>query len=90
MVQFADFTLEEHRGPIRRILDRANELKITANRSRLAMDIAAVHYHTPLNIEQLANDFSIGDFGHDIRGIQANIDRATGKLLNCFLPRCSQ
>ena len=28
-----------------------------------------------------------GDFGHDFFGIVANIDRTTGTLQNCFVPR---
>lgn len=31
-----------------------------------------------------------GDFAHDVAGIWQNIDRETGKLLNCFAPRYSE
>ena len=55
----------------------------------LTMDLAACHKNgCPLNLEKLLS-FDKFSFGHDIMGIKANMDRTTGKLLNCFLPRCS-
>ncbi|MEQ9132678.1 MAG: hypothetical protein RJQ08_08555 [Salinisphaeraceae bacterium] len=53
----------------------------------LHMDLTALHHHTPLDFQKLANasDFC---FVHDIGGIQAHMDRETGQLLNHFLPRC--
>ena len=61
-------------------------------RSRLAMlvrmDIAAVHIVNPLRLEELLNadDFN---FFHDVVGIRDNLNRRTGKLENCFIPRFS-
>jgi hypothetical protein len=48
------------------------------------MDLAALA--VPMDWEALlaASD---GDFLHDISGIHAYIDRTTGELTNCFLPR---
>lgn len=51
------------------------------------MDIDACHSNgTPLKLSELlaADDFN---FAHDVFGIRANINRYTGQLENCFLPR---
>ena len=51
------------------------------------MDIDATHNNgCPLKLaELLAADDT--DFAHDVFGIRANLDRKTGKLMNCFVPR---
>lgn len=51
------------------------------------MDLTACHANgTPLRLAELlkADD---GNFGHDVFGIRRHIDRETGKLGDCFLPR---
>ena len=51
------------------------------------MDIDACHNNgCPLKLQELldADDFN---FAHDVFGIRGNIDRTTGELLNCFVPR---
>ncbi len=51
------------------------------------MDLMATHANgCPLKLKELleAKDF---DFWHDINGIGRNINRGTGELENCFLPR---
>ncbi len=53
------------------------------------MDIDACHNNgNSLKLAELlaADDFN---FAHDVFGIRANIDRTTGKLANCFVPRYS-
>lgn len=54
----------------------------------LDMDITAAHIANPLKLEALLNadDFN---FNHDICGIRANINRDSGEMNNCFLPRFS-
>lgn len=53
------------------------------------MDITAVHLNDcKLKLEEL-NGADEANFGHDIFGIRKYIDRSTGKLTNCFLPRYS-
>ena len=55
----------------------------------LEMDISACHSNgCPLDFEKLLG-FDKFNFMHDIVGISSNINRTTGKLKNCFLPRCS-
>ena len=53
------------------------------------MDIEACHSNgCPLRLnELLATDD--GNFGHDVFGIRRHLDRETGKLGGCFLPRFS-
>lgn len=51
------------------------------------MDITACHANgTPIKLDALlaADDFN---FGHDVFGIRRHINRRTGQLENCFLPR---
>ena len=51
------------------------------------MDICATHANgCPLKLAELlaAEDF---DFSHDMLGIRRHLNRETGKLEDCFLPR---
>lgn len=53
----------------------------------LTMDLTAVHANdVKIDFKRLleADDFN---FAHDIVGIQKHLNRETGKLENCFLPR---
>lgn len=88
-VQFADFTKEEQ-GIVNRIIARAARMARQngdrIDRMSLDMDLAATHAHCPLRLQELldADDFN---FSHDIFGIMRHIDRSTGLLGDCFLPR---
>ena len=56
----------------------------------LQMDMAATHCNgCPLDLEKLLNAPEF-DFYHDIYGIINNLNRNTGELENCFLPRCAK
>jgi hypothetical protein len=56
----------------------------------IEMDLTACHCNgCPLDLEKLLSA-SDGDFGHDLFGIRQHIDRKTGELRDCFLPRCSE
>ena len=51
------------------------------------MDLAACHANAcPLDFKRMANadDFNLL---HDVCGIGVHLDRETGKLTDCFLPR---
>lgn len=53
----------------------------------IAMDVTATHANgCPLKLGELetAPDF---DFGHDLCGIRRHLNRETGELMDCFLPR---
>lgn len=78
---------------IRKIVKRAEELAIeqeeTLDTLCLSMDITACHANgCPLDLAKLlkADNFN---FIHDVWGIHRHINRITGKLEHCFLPRCN-
>jgi len=55
----------------------------------LMMDLTALQANgTPLRLRDLL-DFPAFDFTHDIYGIVRHIDRNTGQLGGCFVPRCA-
>lgn len=54
---------------------------------QILMDLEVVHGGTcPLRLAELANAKRY-DFAHDIAGIRRHLNRETGKLEDCFLPR---
>jgi hypothetical protein len=76
---------------VRDIAIRARRMALAAGIKRAAinfeMDIAAVHNNdVKLRLSDLlaADDFN---FSHDVFGIYQHLDRSTGKLGDCFLPR---
>lgn len=84
---FADFDASEQYA-VGKILERAEkDPNLMEGRERLdvAMDLAAVHHHTPLRLMELAeaDDFN---FNHDMYGIRNHLDRETGELRR-FVPR---
>lgn len=83
-------TREEHET-IKKIVRRADALAdeagIKLDRLSLDMDLCAAHRNgCPLKLDALlaADD---ANFGHDVFGIRRYMDRRTGKLTGCFLPR---
>lgn len=87
MVEFAKFSSEEQ-VTVFSIIDRAVEMDIYTDEeyADAEMDLSAVCFHTALRLTDLltADDFN---FGHDLAGIKRHINRQTGELENCFLPR---
>lgn len=74
---------------ILKIVQRAEKKDIPMNHMDSMMDIEACHCNgTQLDLNKFLN-FDDFDFKHDFFGIRRHIDRTTGKLTNCFLPRCS-
>jgi len=88
-VQFAKLTAPE-RAQVDSIVSRwlsmrrAAGLKAEARSTR--MDLCAVHFRMPLDFERLAEapDFEVA---HDVGGIYRYLDRRTGELTDCFVPR---
>ena len=80
---------------VEKIVDRAFELCAhhdipTGEKINLHMDLTACHNHgCPMDLKKLlaAPDF---DFLHDLLGIGRHINRQTGALGDCFLPRCAR
>ena len=92
---FATFTADE-RTHLENILTRAEGMYKRAGlpfgheeRSSLRMDLSATHARVPLDLERLAG-FDDFDFAHDVSGINRHLDRKTGDLGGCFLPRCAR
>lgn len=83
---------DEQRKLVDKIVGRAMKagaLSHDYDRTDLSMDLIAVHANgCPLDFDRLlqADDFN---FSHDIFGIKTHIDRETGRLTRCFLPRCA-
>jgi len=73
----------------KRAVAMAQDLAIEYDQMTAIMDIDACHSNgNPLRLQELL-DADRANFAHDVFGIRANIDRITGKLNNCFLPRYS-
>lgn len=72
---------------IMQIVKRARENGYEIDPISLSIDLEVTHANnTPLKLEELlaAPDY---DFFHDIYGIMRHMNRTTGKLEDCFLPR---
>lgn len=83
-------TGQENTQLMNRIVDRAVQMQLVQREPiALMMDLAAVHKNdTQIDFIGLLGA-SDSDFTHDILGIQNNINRSTGMLINEFLPRLS-
>lgn len=80
-------TMELESKIAKRAVKMAIDLNVQYKQMTAIMDIDACHSNDcPLKLQELleADD---SNFAHDVFGIRANIDRTTGKLQNCFLPR---
>ena len=69
------------------IVERAERLGWKGDRLSTIMDLTACAANgCPVDFDRLyeADDFNLM---HDVAGVARHIDRGTGKLLNCFLPR---
>lgn len=84
-------TTKEEMLMIFKIVERVKSHKqFRVDTFKLSMDLEAVHSNgCYLDFAALLNFDTFGFF-HDIFGIMENIDRETGKLLNCFIPRCAK
>jgi hypothetical protein len=78
---------------IRKIRDRAlamaREHGVEYDSRDCLMDIEACHCNgTPLDLNRLLAAPDV-DFAHDVFGIRRHINRRTGVIGDCFLPRCA-
>ena len=72
---------------IMKIVERADEEGLmNFDRISLMLDIETAHKEIGLRLSDLLNADEF-NFAHDIVGIQANIDRRSKTITNCFLPR---
>lgn len=80
-----DITTEDQ-NKINAICERVLKT-INCDKLGLLMDVTTTHLNgCPLDLDGLLISENF-DFFHDIVGIARNIDRKTGQLKNCFLPR---
>lgn len=52
----------------------------------VVMDLSAAHIKCPLKLQQMLESDD-GTLSHDAFGIRRHLNRQTGELMNCFLPR---
>ena len=72
---------------IRRFQNLAPDSQAASDKVGLMMDIEACHCNgCALRLDELLQAAD-SDFVHDVAGIYRNLDRLTGKLQDCFLPR---
>lgn len=75
---------------INHIIDRAEKLDPSIDRMEMSMDLSACHANgCPMDFQKLL-DAPNFDFAHDLAGINRHIDRTTGELMDCFIPRCAK
>jgi hypothetical protein len=69
------------------IVERYVEIiKPEREKTAILMDVMLTHYTIGLKLEEMVNGPQY-DFVHDMMGIQKHLDRQTGAMLDCFLPR---
>lgn len=82
-------TRKEHEA-MKEICDKAEKALGTIDRMSTMMDLEACHSNgCPLDFEKLAK-FDTFNLLHDVCGIARHLDRKTGKLKDCFLPRAAK
>lgn len=84
---------DQDRRLIEKIAERAQRMYADHGQERalldILMDLTATHANgCPLDLVKFLT-FDNFNFAHDIGGINAHLDRQTGQLTRCFLPRCS-
>jgi hypothetical protein len=81
----------EEAGLIQQVIDRIEREGMFGGRSKtdLEMDLRAAHANgCRLDFQKLL-EASPFDFVHDIYGIARHLNRITGQLEHCFVPRCA-
>ena len=88
MIDWKKITSEETRI-IRKIIKRTDKLLPIKDHMSAQMDVEAAHIEHKIKLEELlkADRFNLA---HDVFGIMRNMNRSTGKLDNCFVPRYSK
>lgn len=74
-----------------KIADRMEDVAqahIPINRMDFMMDVEAVHCNgCPLDLKKWLETPKTFNFWHDVAGITRHINRKTGRLKDCFVPR---
>lgn len=78
---------KEDSRTIEAILKRAGEvMPLGGEKGERAMDLTYVHAVSGLDLDGMLAG-RIEDIAHDVRGIATHLDRETGQLRDCFVPR---
>ena len=76
---------------IGKIAERAlkiySECEVEREKIDIVMDLSACHVTCPLKLKDMLEWNGQADFMHDISGIYRHLNRETGELEDCFLPR---
>ena len=70
---------------VRRVRETFTSAKIDA--VSLSMDLTVCHNMGHVDLQTLL-DADFAAFAHDINGIARHLDRDTGEMNDCFVPRC--
>lgn len=77
-------------GIATRAAQMADRLGVDYEQRDALMDIDACHSNgCRLDLTKLLKSDN-ANFSHDVFGIRRFIDRSTGKLTGCFVPRCAE
>jgi len=66
------------------IAQKARAAGVDRDHQSLFMDLEVAHHACPLDLQRLAD---APDMLHDVCGIIAHLDRNSGELADCFVPR---
>ena len=91
MIDFANPTDDEQLfvGTIvAKYADLLDKNSIPYEKFGLEMDILRTHKLLNLRLKEMAN-CDDGNFGHDVLGIYRHLNRQTGEMEDCFVPRFS-
>ncbi len=82
-------TMELEAKIAKRAVAMAKKHDIQYDQMTAIMDIDACHSNgNPLKLQELLETDDV-NFAHDVFGIRQHIDRITGRLQDCFVPRYS-
>ncbi len=90
-IKVSDLTIDrEAHELIRKIVNRFRSSfpDIQFDAFSLSMDLTLCNARKHVDLARLLA-FGLGDFAHDVSGILRHLDRETGELTDCFLPRCA-
>lgn len=82
------YPTKEFYEKIKKVVDRYATLVYIESGGRITLNMDIENTLTEKEIDRLLN-FDNENFKHDVFGIIYYIDRDTGKLKNCFVPRCA-
>lgn len=76
---------------VSKVADRAIALRLNIHKDKMSlfMDIEFSADDANMDLDKLLS-FDDFNFTHDLAGIQANLNRESKKIENCFSPRCAR